>query len=574
MVNNFFRRYASCQASSESILFSSPGKAIVLFLFVVCVVSSASAQVCDCPPPSACGPCQGGLTKLTLRLNNFFSYTVTVFDGGGQIFSGVVAPGGTFSFSGSQANEKFQGPNLSVRINGSPNANIGTGCGSDVDVGDRFGTFTVVAGESKNGGALCCHPSDVDDDAPDIDDCPSNRMVNLPANACTAAVSWTPPTADDDCTLASFESNFKPGDQFPVGTTAVVYTAKDKMGNTSTCRFNVTVADVTRPDIVNCPPTVNVSATSSCQAVVTWTPPTATDNCSATMTSTHNPGASFPLGTTKVTYTAKDARGNTATCTFDIHVKDDGKPDFTGCPADISVVENDGCESTVTWKPPMVADACGGDVMVSSTHKPGEKFSVGSSSTVVYTATDSRGNKATCSFTVNVTSGEGPVVKGCPEPMTVKSDEDGEAVVTWEEPEGSASCGRVTMKRSHAPGSTFMPGTTPVQYTFTDNAGRVATCAFDVIVLKPEIVVDISKAVTPDGDGIHDRWELTHIEKYKDNSVLIIDRWGNKIFETRGYDNERVFWDGKVPTGTYFYTVEVRVKDTVWRQKGSLEVIQ
>jgi len=434
-----------------------------------------------------------------LRFNSAFPFIVTAYDQGGLIFSGLVRPGDTFSFSGSQPTDKFLGPSILLRVAGSPNANIGTGCGSNVDVGDRFGNFTVVAGESKNGGPLCCHSSDIDNKAPDIDNCPSNRTVDLPASACTAAVTWNPPTADDDCAVVSLDSNYKPGDQFPVGSKDVIYTAKDKSGNTSTCRFTVTVIDVIRPEIINCPPSMNVAATSSCQAVVNWTPPTATDNCSGvTMTSTHKPGQSFPVGDWKVTYTAKDARGNTATCTFDIHVTDGAGPSFTGCP----------------------------------------------------------------------------------EPITVKSDEHGEAVVTWKEPQGTG-CGRVSVERSHAPGSTFATGTTPVQYTFTDNGGRVATCAFDVTVLKPEIVVDIGKAVTPDGDGIHDHWELTNIEKYRDNAVLIIDRWGNKIFEARGYDNVRVFWDGrtgqggaKVPTGTYFYTVEVRVQNTVWFRKGSLEVIQ
>lgn len=561
-------------------LFWSAAKIILFFLFLTGLVLPARGQVCDCPAASACGACQGGLTRLTLRYNGAFPFLITAFDQDGLIFSGVVGPGDTFSFSGSRRNEKFVGPNVSLRIPGSPNTNIGTGCGSNVDIGDRFGPFfTVVAGESKDGGPLCCHPSDVDDDAPDIDNCPPNRTVNLPASACTAVVTWNPPRADDDCSVISFESSYKSGDQFPVGNTQVVYTAKDKAGNTSTCKFMVTVVDNTRPEITNCPPSINVSTTSSCATVVTWTPPTAKDNCSFTLTSTHDPGASFPVGTTKVTYTAKDARGNTATCTFDIHVTDDSKPVFAECPADISVVENAGCETTVTWKVPKVADACGGPVDVRSTHQPGAKFPMGSTM-VTYTATDGRGNKGTCSFKVIVTSGEGLVVTGCPESVTMKSDEHGEAVVTWEEPRGSVGCGRVSMKRTHIPRSIFATGITPVQYTFTDDAGRVATCEFNVTVLPPEIVVDIGKAVTPNGDGIHDRWELTHIEKYKDNSVLIIDRWGNKVFEARGYDNEGISWDGrshqggKVPTGTYFYNVEVRVQNIVWRRKGSLEVIE
>ena len=54
---------------------------------------------------------------------------------------------------------------------------------------------------------------------------------------------------------------------------------------------------------------------------ISWTAPTATDNSGTqTLTSSHNPGDAFPVGSTSVTYTATDAAGNTATCSFVIVV--------------------------------------------------------------------------------------------------------------------------------------------------------------------------------------------------------------------------------------------------------------
>ena len=56
-------------------------------------------------------------------------------------------------------------------------------------------------------------------------------------------------------------------------------------------------------------------------AGVSWTPPTATDNSGTqTLTSTHNPGDTFSIGTTTVTYTSTDDSANTNTCTFDVVV--------------------------------------------------------------------------------------------------------------------------------------------------------------------------------------------------------------------------------------------------------------
>ena len=52
-------------------------------------------------------------------------------------------------------------------------------------------------------------------------------------------------------------------------------------------------------------------------AIVTWTAPTVTDNSgSYTLTSTYTSGSSFTIGTTRVTYNAIDANGNTASYFF------------------------------------------------------------------------------------------------------------------------------------------------------------------------------------------------------------------------------------------------------------------
>ncbi|OWY26039.1 hypothetical protein C7N43_35390, partial [Sphingobacteriales bacterium UPWRP_1] len=103
-----------------------------------------------------------------------------------------------------------------------------------------------------------------------------------------------------------------PGSQFNVGTTSVVYTATDALGNTATCSFNITITDTQAPVISGCP-----SNFSICSPVGMWTPPTALDNCSlVSFTSNRNPGSIFPAGATTVVYTAADVSGNISTCSF------------------------------------------------------------------------------------------------------------------------------------------------------------------------------------------------------------------------------------------------------------------
>lgn len=77
---------------------------------------------------------------------------------------------------------------------------------------------------------------------------------------------------------------------------------------TITCPANMTVVSA-----VACPPTSST--------VVTYTAPTATDNCPG-VAAACNPasGSTFPLGTTNVTCTATDTAGLTASCTFSVTV--------------------------------------------------------------------------------------------------------------------------------------------------------------------------------------------------------------------------------------------------------------
>ena len=57
-------------------------------------------------------------------------------------------------------------------------------------------------------------------------------------------------------------------------------------------------------------------------AVVTWTPPTASDNSgSQTLTSSHNPGDLFSIGDTLVTYTSVDPSGNKVIKTFTVTIQ-------------------------------------------------------------------------------------------------------------------------------------------------------------------------------------------------------------------------------------------------------------
>lgn len=175
---------------------------------------------------------------------------------------------------------------------------------------DKFGTSTTCAFK------VILHEAAL----PVIENCPLDISAAADAT-CEARVTWTPPVATDNCGVSSLVSSHNSGDIFPHGATVVTYTATDPSGNAATCQFTVTVGDESPPVFSDCPADISLTADATGEAEGHWSPPTAWDACSPVfLTSTHEPGSSFPKGTTEVLYTATDVTGNTSTCAFKVNV--------------------------------------------------------------------------------------------------------------------------------------------------------------------------------------------------------------------------------------------------------------
>ena len=121
-----------------------------------------------------------------------------------------------------------------------------------------------------------------DNEDPKIVNCPSSD-INVNANEnCQAAVSWTEPTATDNCPSVNLSSNFTPPHTFPVGTTTVTYTATDAASNSVECRFDVVVKDNTVPVITVDPGDVTLPLNSSAPDRLSGV--SVIDNCSNSLT--------------------------------------------------------------------------------------------------------------------------------------------------------------------------------------------------------------------------------------------------------------------------------------------------
>ena len=162
-------------------------------------------------------------------------------------------------------------------------------------------------------------------------------------------------TATDPAGSLTQIAGLPSGSIFPVGTTVNTFRAIDAAGNTSTCSFNVTVVDAQAPSIT-CPANITRNTDAGvCYATVAVPNPTTSDNCGVTAVTWAMTGATvasspatginyvgtrqFNLngttgqGITTVTYTVKDAAGNTTTCSFTVTVNDAVLPVISVQPA-------------------------------------------------------------------------------------------------------------------------------------------------------------------------------------------------------------------------------------------------
>jgi gliding motility-associated-like protein len=94
-------------------------------------------------------------------------------------------------------------------------------------------------------------------------------------------------------------------------------------------------------------------------------------------------------------------------------------------------------------------------------------------------------------------------------------------------------------------------------YTLSAGTGNCADSSPVTVTVTPRL--RIPTALSPNGDGRDDTWEIDNIGVYTANRVLVFNRWGNKVFETSNYGRGNE-WNGTIggqpaPVGTYYYVI-------------------
>jgi gliding motility-associated-like protein len=83
--------------------------------------------------------------------------------------------------------------------------------------------------------------------------------------------------------------------------------------------------------------------------------------------------------------------------------------------------------------------------------------------------------------------------------------------------------------------------------------------------------------VTPNGDGINDKFEILNLidgMAYPINSLDIYNKWGTRVFHKQNISSEADFWDpSDLPDGTYFYRFSARGYNGNIEHNGAIEVL-
>ncbi len=108
------------------------------------------------------------------------------------------------------------------------------------------------------------------------------------------------------------------------------------------------------------------------------------------------------------------------------------------------------------------------------------------------------------------------------------------------------------------------------------------TCA-DTVTHTVTIVtawLEFPNLVTPNGDGVNDRWEvknLVDLGLYPMNEVWIFNQWGVQVFHAENVRRHEDFWDPNAtasPDGTYYFRFLGKSPYGIVRRNGVIEVLR
>ena len=245
----------------------------------------------------------------------------------------------------------------------------------------------------------------------------NTSQTNLPSGYTVSSVSNTVP--------GNWNDN---SDQFVAGTSNISFTAPSagsytytvKWNDTDSCSsgdcltqtgaftINLTVtAPLNTEPSLGLPSNIVTEATSATGAVVTYsaTSTDAEDDPDPTPSCVPASGSTFSLGSTTVNCSVTDSGGKSATGSFTVTVEDKTAPALS-LPSTITAEATSGSGAAVSYTA-SATDLVDGSVTINCSPASGATFPLGNN-TVSCSASDSRNNSASSSFSIVVADTTGP----------------------------------------------------------------------------------------------------------------------------------------------------------------------
>jgi len=358
------------------------------FLALGGMVSSSSATISYTDGTLAPGPFEGTVTRTytitdACGLTTICAQTITVDD----TIPPVITTCATNQAVLANASCVGSVPNMTNEVIATDNCNpvtISQNPPAGAPIGFGPNSVALIATDATGNSSTCMVTVTVVDMIAPIVTCPANVTTNTAPGQCSQVVTFPTATATDNCPGTVTVGCSPPsGSTFPKGPNTVTCTATDASGNSTNCTFIITVNDTQNPTIGACPANIFVfDNDQNGTEVVTFTNPTATDNCPGVSVTCAPPsGSTFALGSHDVTCTAQDTSSNQSSCTFKVFVCGGNQPvtyaddDYIGKPVGTFVNFPDngltgphviGCDAFATVAGAVGAAANGGTVNVAS----------------------------------------------------------------------------------------------------------------------------------------------------------------------------------------------------------------
>ncbi len=296
---------------------------------------------------------------------------------------------------------------------------------------------------------------------------PVPNLASLPdlRDECSVEVTM-PPTAKDDC-LGEIEGVANV--EFPIttqGRTIVTWTYDDGRGNRTTQTQNVYIEDLTAPvpDKASLEPLV-------AECSITLAAPTATDNCSGSITATtSDPVVYSEPGSYALSWTYDDGNGNTSTQTQTVTITDSKAP-----VPDVASLPEINEECSVTLTPPTARDECVGTIR--ATTEDSLSYTVQGSYTVTWVYDDGHGNTSSQTQTVNIRDVTAPV----PDETSLE-DAVGECNLILTPPTATDNCKGSLTGSTEDPVVYTEQGSYTLTWTYDDGNGNTSSQTQHVIV--------------------------------------------------------------------------------------------